>query len=120
MSSKNWACFCFINFCQRNDRRPRVRVVQCLKNRDAVKTRINIHNRQIDIIQPKSQYLERRAPATRASEPMPSFSRRCGDGGAQFIVIRYKQNIRLHRAIMLPTPSGLAARILRMLMQKLL
>jgi hypothetical protein len=97
MSPKNWGGFCFIDFCQRNDGRPSVRVVQCLKNRDAVKARINVHNRQIDIIQPKSKNLEAVAVATRRPDAMSRFCRRFGNGSTQAIIVGNKQHIRFHR-----------------------
>jgi hypothetical protein len=106
VSSKKWGGFCFIKVCQRNDRRPRVRVVQCFKNRDGVKIPLNVYNRQVDIIQPESKDLERVAAGTRPPDTMSRFSRCFRHGRAQIIVIRYKQDIRFYHGFTLPTAAG--------------
>jgi hypothetical protein len=70
-----------------------------------VKTRIDIHNRQIDVIQPKSEDPERILTATRVPDAMPYFSCRVGDCGVQLIVIGNKQDIRLHAASLITAPA---------------
>ena len=65
-----------------------------------MKTRIDIHNRQIDVIQAKSEDLERILTATPVPDAMPCFSCRFCDYGVQLIVIGNKQDIRFHASML--------------------
>ncbi len=112
--------FCLIKFRQGDDRWRCLGIVQRFNNRETVKTRIDVHYRQTDIVQAKAEDLERRSSATSLSEVSPRFLGGFGDNGVQTIVaIRYEQDTPFHQDI-LTSSYGFAGLSLSIVLQKLL
>jgi hypothetical protein len=97
MSLNDWCRFCFVNFNGGDDWRRCLRVVQRFQNCETVKTRSDIHDRQIDIVQSGAEDLEGLSTAIRGSQATSRFP-----GGFPYCadqIIRaagHKENIPFH------------------------
>jgi len=97
MPSNDRSRLCFINFCQRDHRWCTFRVIQRLKDRHTVKARVDIDNREIDIIQAETEDFECLSGGTRLSHAASCFFCRFRDGCVQVLTaIGHEQNIPSH------------------------